>query len=1690
MSSQNALETSAKSADLACRQGGSELSNDIDRNLVRHKVLSLRQKRQAEISHAVSHTLDGPGLRDTDRLTWIGVDEDVERLAPPSSSSRLATSDASRSGSDDDEDADSTILGHYIQALPIPPQKRVHLDHFQNRSRPSFASEETCNSSHESSSHASCRLDDDVDGFSQHTTETTDNSSSPSSRRASSTRASIASRRLSQQSASQDLARPTSFVQALSSPLGPPPNMPLPPKPLSKTLTRALADKHMDLSRARRFSRASVSSAASPRSAASDQSSWKLVEKRPASSRRTPDAGDSNVAPYASDEEMDGLRNISSHFPTPVTSYPPCSSELSTAPQDAHSGLSSSRTESRTSRSISGPSRVTSLTADGATDTSSGASHIRDDHVKFAEGEGSSDSALSQVLDLTESRGVLAIGERMQRASSGSQTGVFQIGLGARTLFRHKSNRQRRSTPKEQTKPSSKPGRKSSMRDVPHELVQTCSKQPSVRSMHHQRSDTLSKSMSELMLALDLEANEWRNGVGRTTSIDNHSQPQVEAAQVWRSPVNAGGYSATVHSTATSDSNTQAEMPASDSLPSLSSSGSQELSLDDSRGPPTAETTLVHPSSSKNWASLGVVADNADDHGVGADLVAIYDSYRLSDGTMASRFTAPALRIEDPEGDEVADSELEGEHSSDDVPRKRSKPSRKKSLGFEDQRATLRPRPSLSHHSASLASRPSQAFRATLVTTEEETGSSSLDSASLAPAAGDEDPYAFYEFSPSLPPFVPTGVSPRDLTGTGTWSSIVARASNSLCRQPSIASVESLATAESGPVSLREIRATAQAKQRHADAAHRAREHMSDHIATLSYRPFAIHDHAASLAKEAGVWNAHRASVSYASAAGSPEEGGRSGRSSSMSSVFAASIAPSVGDYGTRWPVAIGADQGVGPDDAASLYSFHPFSLSRRPSETRPPQKVYVEFSMQTSPKQSPTESLFPPIDSLTTDENADRADAQVGSDVREPAAVQSNRRCDYLVVDAPLRRRKSTASLLSTHDLSAELDQPGLWPSLIRAPRLSSMTRRRSEGNHLVAATSRQEEDSDEESDLDVNADLEDLAEHSGIMDATRGYKRKLHVAGVESTVEAQGHGAGRAIASIPARSIRISAALDRIQAQRIYRSAGWDTPDDEEKRPKIATWKTPPKTAATLRPSLPGRDRTRTNGMTKPLHKSKSMASMTAAKRPALSPSLLRARSPSPDLSLLTNPSDDEEVLLIADHDLDTADLSRETILDEEFDMRIGQAVSTRFSCSGKGMTQPAKSTASGDPIDASYSAVSKSNGGSVDGGSLEGAEDSKDPQQTVQLPTRSRTSSMSSVIEMIQEPDELLSSTGHSIGHSSGHDTNISDSGGTSGHDPQRPNHVVAEYIRNRVSMRSRGLPTPVTLAVPRSTLVNGPAPDKKPSAFEEAKETADFEGKDVSPNLQDTPDTMAGSEIWSSFHADRSSTVSTATTRSSGSTVEMPPAPRTDSNTIATAKLDQPQSDETLSAAASSIQSEERAPFEASTTRVIPILRRKSSGLPVARASVQKQSRPSLPLPRRSIPPESPVGNASANTPPKPAIRRYQSVASLQTSRGPADSSKPAGYGSVRNTARYSDTSRATPSKLVHGVRGSITLSKLPSLRSTATTTEPLRSRSASEQGSSGSKINPRLQSPIASGRSRIPSRTGVRASGLPRPAHDG
>lgn len=1706
---------SADSSDSSRQSDSLDRLDDADRNHVRNKVLSLRSKRRAEIN--LSTRLIANDTLGSDRLTWVGVDDDLEHLSSSafsscslSSPSKPSNSSEYRnSGDDDDDDADSTILGHYIQALPVPPNSRPSLTPKQMHPRSSFASEETYISSHESSSQMSCMADDDdVDSHSLHTTSATDSSSPAPSRRASSARTSIASHRISEQVSCKDLAVTALPVQASSQPLGPPPDMPLPPKPLCSPRIRSPSAKWRECRPSRTPSRASALTAASFRSSISVRSNAKSTESSLASPRLIPTSSQRNDQSDGSDDEISGIRNICQQFPSPFSSKEVRSPATSRLLDQSDSRLGDqavpasvfsatpSQWHNPTLKACQPSNSMAKSTMNSYPDSET--PHVHDDRSSSTKGQGGSEGVFSEILCLTDSTDTLANSQRMYRLPYGSNVSVAKVGLGAYTLSRYDSQHSQLSASKtKQTAPHAKLSQPMTTRGVQNERKQMAKTKTRETRIHHQRSDTLSRSMSELMVALDLEANEWGQRLSKSENTGSCNEQQTEIAQAQASQaIPAMRHAALSHSDS-SQSSEQLDLVASDSLPSLSSSGSQAISLDDSHGPATAESSLTRPNTATSSASYDGEADATDESRTSTDLRSIYEAYRLSSSTMASHLTAPVVRIEDPEGDQVADSELDGNSSSDDMPRKRNKSSRKKSLGFEDQRAALRSRPFSPHRSASLSSKPSQAFRSTLLPTQEEMAASHDDPPSAA-ANTDADPYAFYEFSPSLPPFMPAGVSPRDLTGRGTWSSIVARASETMRRQPSITSIDSFATAGSGPVSLREIRAVVQAKQKHADAAHRAREQMSDQFATMSYRPFAIHQHAASFANQAVAWEGQRSSVSSIAGASSLCEGMTSGRSSSMSCPgYAESMAPSVADYGTRWPVAVGADQGVGPDDVSSILSTKSFWLSRRPSASQPPAKVYVEFCMQTSPQPSPTESLYPPLDSLTVDDGVSRADAQVGSDVREDHVVQHDRELDNLATDAPLQRRKSIASHVSMHNLDFKLDQPGLWPSRIRAPRLSSTPRRGSEARHKGTTSHGGEVDSDEESELDVHAELEDLAERSGVLDASRGFKRKLHTsaASVDKT-STDNDSNQRPIASIPARSRRISAALSRIRSQRASRSAGWTSSDDELDEANTAAPKTPHRIAASGRPSLPGSVPAKDRCSTVPLRRSKSMASMRAMKRHDSSRNMLRARSPSPDLSALTHPSDDEEVLLTADFDMDATGHFCATILDEEFDMMVGQTITTRFSGSGKANSQPKTQNGISEAADTQGTrATAKKSSYPVDDDVLSGTEDSKDSQQTVQMHARSRTSSMSSVIEMIQEADELLSSNGHSIGHSSSHDTNVSDSGGTSGHDPQRPNQVVAEILRSRMSMRSRGLPTPITLATARSVHSASIATNTEKPAAEETKVGADLEDEAPSPDLQDTPDTMAGSEIWSAFHADRSSTASTATTWSNRSIDLAQPATRTSLPTVDVVKEEESGSHSRIATDDTRL-TEKQGAADASASKMSPHLRRKSSCLPVARPTNQKQSRPSLPLAPKSSSLAASVASTKtmnkAAVPSTAAMRRYQSVSGLQAraadvERSTVESQRLVASQGASATAHPSGGCLRTPSKPIRGVvREGVTPSKLPSLRSAASTSS-LRSRAAVQKEPSPRTLTSRLRTPNAPGRSQLPCLVAVRASGLSRPA---
>ncbi|SPO47634.1 uncharacterized protein PSANT_05322 [Moesziomyces antarcticus] len=1618
-----------------------------DANDLRQKVLALRQKKKEQLLSASQFTLSAQIDVEPNRLTWFGVD-DPDHLPGPNIPANPSEPVASRQSHDDneDDDADSTVLGHYLEALPLPPST-VFV-----KSTASSAARSSNIISRDSGSLYPVQQD-----------TLTARAALPLGR-GTSARTSVSSLHRNPRSSVKDAFASASTSSGRNTPLGPPPTMPLPPRP-----TLSSHDSHSLSSR--RSSRLSAATVISRRSSTSASSSCKSADLTLDASVSTDRTDSSDV----SDEELDSIRNISNHFPSP--GHP-----TATLPHHSlHSALS--------------PSQPT--WQDLPFDTPL----ARRDKQFGVQGESSTDSALSDVLNITEHRGLLTA------KHPHLPVGVARVGLGPRSI----SPRAAASSPASEqleylsdsnAAPSSQPHHDTS---------------PS--SSRHKRTGTMSKSLSELMVALELEADGCRQQRPRRShpSQDNSAQPSSSSSPRHASESNHTDGSDLQHNGPEEPS----ILPTSDSLPSLSSSGSQDESLDDSRGPQTAESSLTRSISTKSVGSYRRSSDTVHDNASVAEFQSIYNAYRDSAATFASRFTAPTVRIEDPQGDEISDSELEGGSSSelDEVPRKRNKSSRKKHLGFDEQRASLRNRSLTVTRPVADPSRAAYNSRTTTAPTNEHSVSST---AVDTPSQG-LDPYAFYEFSPSLPPFMPTGLSPRDLTGRGTWSSIVARASERMrSRQPSIASLSTLASTATGPVSMRQIRASAEAKQRQIDAAHRAREQMSDQFAAMSYRPFAIHDHALSLVDPSSTPVQLSRSFSSKSIASSQAYGSTMERRSSTTTLgYTDSIAPSVGEYGSKWPVAVGADEAVGPDDAASSYAFTTSSLSRQPSSSHGQAKKYVEFSMQTSPQSTPTTAVMPlPASTMAVHDAVEHSDVEFGSPSPGSAAAQrSSSHLDLLGIDAPMRRRKSSASLLSMHDLDAELDKPGLWPSQIRAPRLSPSAPGRTRRESAVVASEGQvtviDAGSDEESDLDVDASLEDLAERSGVLDASRGSKRKLRVDASETRSSGVTPDASsRPIASIPARSKRISAALDRIRAQQASRAAAWHSSDDSDDdcdnvgvnspvqrgkpmqaRSSLSVLANKPRGA--FNAGIAGRD-----SATLPL-KDGSRVSPASTKSVSSSRRLLRSSSP----DLIAPPSDEEEVLLTEDLEWDQAEISRHAMVDDEFDLHVGEAVTPRFST----------------PLKAQNKALARQNSGSL------ASETSCGAQVAPPESCRSRSSSMSSVIEIIQEADEILSSTGHSIGHSSGHDTTISDSGGTSGHDPQRPNQAAAETIRRRMSLRKQGIHPPIMLfkRQPEREAVAEPADVATGEGIVlrtgcDGDAESPVEDASTSTALQDTPDTMAGSEIWTSFHADRLSTTSSATTWSYRSSVDAPARMQSVSTreSVGSVKEATSKPAKSVTTDAASVRKAAQlgelpsaAKIETTTSTTPsaqPMLRRKSSGIPTARerAVVPKPTpRPSWPLNAASATSLNPVSRIEkgeiASKGPGAGIRRYQSAASLRGAAFRAEQDvNQASSAAVRKDglasqdvarrARYSDGQHITPSKAIRSV-GGITPSKLPSLRSVASTSS-LRSQGQASglprpaSGSQRSRVPQRLPKTVTMGRERQASsnETGALASGLPLP----
>ncbi|KAL9938419.1 hypothetical protein V8E36_003042 [Tilletia maclaganii] len=177
---------------------------------------------------------------------------------------------------------------------------------------------------------------------------------------------------------------------------------------------------------------------------------------------------------------------------------------------------------------------------------------------------------------------------------------------------------------------------------------------------------------------------------------------------------------------------------------------------------------------------------------------------------------------------------------------------------------------------------------------------------SIVPPSASE--FTFYEFAPDLPPFAPKDLKPKDLTGTGTWRSIVARAvtsANASASQrasmaeyspssPGNAGGGPTPPPKSGPVSVRQLAAETRARQQRELV---MRQRQAQLFAQTSLEPIDLHKHAQHVAVASSSANAFSPGGADRGTSPSPApsfatttslmnsvDGGRSGRGSALGS--------------------------------------------------------------------------------------------------------------------------------------------------------------------------------------------------------------------------------------------------------------------------------------------------------------------------------------------------------------------------------------------------------------------------------------------------------------------------------------------------------------------------------------------------------------------------------------------------------------------------------------------------------------------------------------------------------------------------------------------------------------------------------------------------------------------------------------
>ncbi|PWN48674.1 hypothetical protein IE53DRAFT_370407 [Violaceomyces palustris] len=1428
----------------------------LSRNDLRDRIMKMRQAKQDELRNQaasasvasssqpsasanptqdVTHVdarrgldLQSYDLNDPRHLSWYGVEEEDDYDEDDDDYSDGGLRDR---GSDDD--AESTVLGHNLTAVRVPsPRMAAHELLAASAAVPPEESQDPSLRPQPPpfSSGSSCEAGEDTLGITSTDEGSGERSVSAAPASLDVGPSYVALRRLSgmpqSRRVSSRLERPGTSSSILSTesirskPNGPPPDLPLPIPPLNPARTPSIISQ-----KSHRTSISNRSSSGPSRAGTPSMNAHRLTQDPPMSPGRRASSSSRN-----SESDRSSHRRFSANIPPP---YPPPVDSLPPLPVSKASCLDGPRVGSpinvRPDSSMSQPGSCSSNLAGSSSDVSDeypatpsrALSPLQASFSSFgARGEGRGvgilkdnslfegidevdDEALSDVIHMTPRQLGLKIVASPIRSprSPFYSANIGSVGLGFRSAL----------SPKTPPLASATPGSPA----TPGSLMVPSPKED---DEERRRKSLMRKSLGGLVAALDEEANRWSDVTG---------EQGLEGA---------------------SDSAPSTPEPSTKCRPFYSSTLTTPKSQ-----PKPFQPVVLHSSTAKPWPSNESSSgkeSRAESRDEDAELASLFSAYQNSIFSIGKVINTPTVQVEDADAEvDSASSDGSEQHSSstEDGPRKRRKQPRR--YGFEDQRAA-----------------PSRV------------GSQrSLRPGDVAPHTSPTqlDPYAFYEFSPGLPPFVGAGLTPKDLTGTGTWSSIVARAGNVRSHHGSVASFSTV-----GPVSVRKIAADARAKKQEAEAARLARESQASFFSSLSYKPMDIHEHAKEHARLSG--------------------GGLSGCSSPAGSMFSSSLDSSFGrranatcsvasfassqmtELATKWPVAVDdthdlRGSAVGAE-VASKQSLVGLGIQARsqaqtqtPTEAKPA-KVYAEVSMQTSPSSTPpTSPILMPQAGIQTSvpRSTLHRNASTYKSARKPSHGDPTDvdRADESEIDpfyTPRKgiiRRGSLASFKSSiHDV--DLDEPGVWPSSLRAPRLSARKStiglvRRGSSTSLHAADepsagkagcsrrasplARDESDTEipdsdsgsEESDLDVGSTLEMLAQRSGVLDEVRGSKRKLRQNQMEISVT-ESPSSVRQIKTIPQRS-RSSKMLAKSSSSRpTSRSTGWSSSEGDEDEPRPG-------------PSMVGRAKGR---VSMPNSTSSNLAARSAIVRSLSSKSAVlhrtlggggstrrrmtqtpppTDRASSPELDLISRHYDSE------DEDDDDNDLLNSEMHAPRFTSPALKKLDDAFDLS---LVTPLKHRSSVRSLIRKTSPT-KSVGG--------GGGDNMSPLSRLSL---SRSNSATESVSTKAEPAmDLPCSPPRS--ERSGH-------GEECGMVPSSSHGEPDEEVEVIDVSRDKGAAS---------------SPERRGLVRSDDAETPERASR-LSADLEDTPNTMAGSQLWSTVGgSDRNSSASSATAWSDSSLREL-------------------------------------------------------------------------------------------------------------------------------------------------------------------------------------------------------------------------